>query len=57
MTDRTPQRLEREADWLADRLAERDCPHSCPSEKAPMLEECTSCWREAARKAVEVPHE
>ena len=45
--------LEKEADWLADRCANNDCPHGCPSEEPPSLEECKDCCREAARKAVE----
>lgn len=49
-------KLEKEASWLADNLAERDCPHNCPhncpSEEAPMLEECALCWRKAAKAAI-----
>lgn len=40
------ERQEKEADWLADKLREL-CPHFCQSE------DCTECWREAARNAVE----
>lgn len=46
------QNLEKEANWLADKLAEFDCPCPCSEEEAPPLEECAECWREAARKAV-----
>lgn len=43
---------EREAVWLADALAMHDCPHGCPTDDPPTLEECRDCWLEAARKDV-----
>lgn len=46
------ERQEKEAAWLADVMADLDCPHGCPVEDPPTLEECRDCWREAARKAV-----
>lgn len=54
------ERLEKEADWLAERLAkycvddaEKECPliDVCPEGSCPTI--TTSSWREAARRAVE----
>mgnify|MGYP000475285773 CR=1 FL=1 len=54
------ERLEKEADWLAERLAkycvddaEKECPliDVCPEGSCPTI--TTSSWREAARGAVE----
>lgn len=50
-------RLEREAEWLAHN-ARKGCP-PVPPERLPDCDneehphDCASCWREAARKAVE----
>lgn len=54
------ERLEKEADWLAERLAkycvddaEKECPliDVCPEGSCPTI--TTSSWREVARRAVE----
>lgn len=46
-------KLEKITDWMADELADLDCPHYCSVEESPTLEECAVCWKEAARKATE----
>lgn len=52
------ERLEKEAQWLAERASIKDCVmddtvENCVKKGFP----CVACFREAARKAVEVPHE
>lgn len=45
--------LEKQLSWFAELLGDKDCPHDCPSEEAPQLEQCYECWKEATRKATE----
>lgn len=43
--------------WLVKYLAERDCPHACPIEQAPPLEECSSCWLTHVCNVTESEHD
>lgn len=49
------ERLNKEADWLAERISIRDCVMGDTVENCIYKEfPCAECFREAARKAVEV---
>ena len=62
-------RLEKEADWLAEKLARRDCPSQCEryelvaglpcvcADKPCEGGDTASCWRKVAHKAVEKSEE
>ena len=56
------ERLEKEADWLAERLGKmKGCRFAFMGQFSPCdekcLNDCVSSWRQAARKAVESSHE
>lgn len=51
------ERLNKEADWLAERISIRDCVMGDTVENCIYKEfPCAECFREAARKAVEESH-
>lgn len=53
--DRQIERLEREADWLAEQLSRMidDCPTAKAKSYCYKAPYCVDCWRDAARKAVQ----